>query len=372
MASLDTRPGARRSSALRGRPWKLQRRTYVGAGRETVAIATGVVVAVALCGILIAAADAPVFSSYRSLLDGALGSRSAVYETLVRATPLIFTGLAAAFAFRAKVWNIGAEGQFFAGAMGAWFVSDLWADSLPRVFMLIVIFLAAGLAGAAWASIAGALKAYYAVNEIITTVMMNFLILFLLSYLLSDAWQAEDTFYFQTERMAGSTFLPQFFGSRLHLGLVIGVGAAALVWWVLRYTSFGYEVRGIGASRRVSEYAGINVTRSIVLIMAASGAIAGFAGASELTGIHHRLQLDISDQVGFTGIIIALVARLRAPGVVFVAICTGAILNGATSMQVATGVPAALVDVLLGVTLMCVLVAAVAVRYDLVRVDLHE
>ena len=368
-SSNGSPPGDARQSV---RKWRLQRRLYVSAWRETVSIALGMGVAVAFCGLLIAVSGSPVLASYRALFDGAFGSREATYETLVQSTPLIFTGAAAAVAFRAQVWNIGAEGQFFAGAMGAFFVSNLWGNTFPRPLMILVILIAAGLAGAGWASIAGVLKARYEVNEIITTVMLNFIAVFLLSYLLSGVWRAEGTYYFQTERMPESTWLPQFFGSRLHLGLAIALVVVFVSWWVLQRTSFGYEIRGVGVSKTVARYAGINNARTVVSVMALSGAIAGFAGAVELTGIHHRLQLDISNQLGFTGIIIALVARLSLPGVVVVAIGAGAIRNGATTMQVTTGVPAALVDVLLGITLVCVLIAAVAVQYDLVRVEHHE
>ena len=363
-----TTPGSTSRSPLRRFGWRFERRLEVKFWHEAVTLIGALIVGLAICSILIAASGKSIADSYRALFDGAFGSRRAIYETLVQATPLIFTGLAAAFAFRARVWNIGGEGQFFAGAMGAFFASDLWSDVLPRIIMVPVMFIAAAVAGALWASIAGVLKARYDTNEIITTVMLNFIILLVLSYLLGDLWRAPDTYYFQTERLSESTYLPLMIGgSRLHWGFGIALGMAAVVYVVLKRTALGYEVRGLGINRTAGSYKGISVARTTVLVMIISGALAGLAGGAELSGVHHRLQLDISNNFGFVGIIIALVGRLHPVGVVASAIGFGALVNGATTMQIQTGIPAALVDVIQGLTLIFVLTGAVAVRYRLRR-----
>ena len=370
---LPTTPGVPSRSLRRKVGWRLERRLDVKPWHEAVTLLASFVVGLAICSILIAASDKSVYDSYKALFDGAFGSRRAIYETLVQATPLIFTGLAAAFAFRAKVWNIGGEGQFFAGAMGAFFVSDLWSDVLPRVVMVPVLFIGAAAAGALWASIAGVLKARYDTNEIITTVMLNFIILLILSYLLGDMWRAPDTYYFQTERLPESTHLPLMIGgSRLHWGFGVALGMAAAVLVVLKRTALGYEVRGVGMNRTAGSYKGISVSRITVLVMIISGSLAGMAGAAELSGVHHRLQLDISNNFGFVGIIIALVGRLHPVGVIASAIGFGALVNGATTMQIQTGIPAALVDVVQGLTLIFVLTGAVAVRYRLRRTRTDE
>ena len=331
-------------------------------------LVAAIVAALGTCAVLIAASDKSVVDSYRALAEGAFGSRDAIYETLVQATPIIFTGLAAAFAFKAQVWNIGGEGQFFAGAAGAFFVTDLLGDSLPRAVMLLVLFVAAAVAGGAWGGVAGVLKARFGTNEIITTMMLNFIILFILSYLLGGPWRAAGTFYFQTERFPLSAELPLLVaGSRLHLGFGLAVATAAAVAVVLRRSSFGYEVRSIGVNATAGAYRGISIAKTTILVLLVSGAIAGLAGASEVSGVHQRLQLGISNNFGFVGIIIALVGRLHPVGVVIAAIGFGALVNGATTMQIQTGVPAALVDLVQGVTLVLVLVAAVAVRYKLRR-----
>lgn len=372
-SDTSTTPGASSGSLLRRGGWRLEKRLEVKPWHEVVTLVGAFIVGLALCSILIAASDKSVIDSYRALFDGALGSRRAIYETLVQATPLVFTGLAAAFAFRARVWNIGGEGQFFAGAMGAFFVSDLWSAHLPRGVMVPVLFIAAAAAGALWASIAGVLKARYDTNEIITTVMLNFIILLILSYLLGDLWRSPDTFYFQTVTLPESTHLPLMIdGSRLHWGFGIAVAMAVVVYIVLRRTALGYEVRGVGINRTAGSYKGISVPRVTVLVMAISGALAGLAGAAELAGVHHRLQLDISNNFGFVGIIIALIGRLHPAGVVVSAIAFGALVNGAVTMQIQTGIPAALVDVIQGLSLIFVLTGAVAVRYRLQRTHSDE
>lgn len=369
----STTPGPSSGSPLGRVGWSLEKRLEVKPWHEVVTLVGALIVGLAICSILIVASDKSVADSYRALFDGAFGSRRAVYETLVQATPLIFTGLAAAFAFRARVWNIGGEGQFFAGAMGAFFVSDLWSAHLPRGVMVPVVFVAAAAAGAMWASIAGVLKARYDTNEIITTVMLNFIILLILSYLLGDLWRSPDTYYFQTVRLPESTHLPLMIGdSRLHWGFGIALAVAAVVLVVLRRTALGYEVRGVGINRTAGSYKGISVPRVTVLVMAVSGALAGLAGAAELSGVHHRLQLDISNNFGFVGIIIALVGRLHPAGVVVSAVAFGALVNGATTMQIETGIPAALVDVIQGLSLIFVLTGAVAVRYRLRRTYADE
>lgn len=376
MTDLDTAPSATESDPPAattpdrgGRSrYKLERRLETPWQLDVAGIVVGILLAVLLCAGLIAAAGSDVIDSYRALYDGAFGNRNSTLETLVQASPLILTGLAATFAFRAKVWNIGGEGQLYAGAMGAYWGSEIF-DGLPRLLLIVAVLSMAALFGALWGGLAAWLQVRFDVNIIIATVMLNFVIINVLSYLLSDLWQDPLSFYYQTGRMADVVALPRIFSdSRLHIGFLIALATAAVVWFVLERTKFGYEVRSVGVNERVAGYGGIRSARIIILTMLVSGAIAGLAGGTELTGIHLRLQLDISNNLGFTGIIIALVGRLRPAAVVVAAIVTGAVTNGATTMQLSTGVPAALVDVLTGLTLVMVLVASVAVNYRIRKV----
>ncbi len=352
------------------RRWRIERRLETPWYLEVGGIAAGLAMAVLTSAVLIAAAGSDVIESFRALYRGAFGTQSAAIETLVQATPLVFTGLAAAFAFRAKVWNIGGEGQLFAGAMGAYWASLLLDESLPGIILIPVCFAMAMLLGAGWAGIAAVLRTRFGVNEIITTVMLNFIVLNVLNFLLNGAWQDPASFYAQTDRMSDSFALPQLLSTgRLHLGFAIALLTAALVWFILARTSFGYEVRSIGANPRVASYGGIVSNRIIIATLLISGGIAGMAGASELLGTQLRLQPGISNDFGFTGIIIALVARLRPAGVIVAAIGAGALTNGATTMQITTGVPAALVDVITGLALVFVLLTAVMVNYRLRRIQ---
>ena len=361
-------PPSPRSLLMQPGGWRLERRLYTSPLREFTAVVIAVAASVLAGGLLVAVAGAGVVEAFRAMYEGAFGTMEAALETLVQATPLIMTGLAAAVAFRAAIWNIGGEGQLYAGMAGAWWVSDLLGGLRPAPLLFLLMFLGAALAGAFWASIASVLKAVYKTNEILTTVMLNFVMFFVLSWLLAGPWRSPTTYYYQTERMADHTFLPRFAeDSRLHWGFAVAVLTAALVYFVLRKTPLGYEIRGLGANPVASRYKGTNVAAVIIAVMAISGAVAGLGGAGELLGLHHRLQLDIAVGAGFTGIIIALVARLHPLGVVVTAVAFGALVNGSTAVQVETGIPAALVQVIEGVTLILVLLAAVAARYRIAR-----
>lgn len=347
--------------------WRIVRRTHVKFWMEPLSVVIAVVLSILCSAGLIASSGADPIAALKALFEGAFGSRDAFLETIVQATPLIFTGLAVLVAFRSKVWNIGAEGQFWAGAIAATWVS-LYFDNLPRPLLLALIILVSLIAGAAWGFIPGLLKTRFNANVIIVTIMMNYLIQYLLSFLLSGVWRDPDQFYIQTQRFANSTFFPTFFNSRIHLGLFLGILIAALMYVLLWKTPLGYEIRAIGDNPVSSRYKGINIERTVVLVMIISGAIAGLAGGSELSGLHHRLKMDINAGYGFTGILIALLGRLNPFGVILAAVFFGALVNGSTSMQIFTGVPVALVYCVQGIVLIFLLISEVAIQYRVERV----
>ena len=351
---------------------RLERRLDTRPVYELYATLIALAITTVIIGALVALVGVSPPTAFRALYDGAFGNRESALETLVQATPLILTGLAAAVAFRAGVWNIGGEGQFFAGAMGAYWTYTV-LDPLPTPLLFVAMFLGGATAGALWSSVASVLLVRYGTNEILTTVMLNFVILYGLSWLLAGPWQSPKTPYYQTERMADRTWLPRFWDdSRLHWGFAIALVMTVLVYLLIRRTSLGFELRAVGVNKQAAGYKGINVGATIIAVMAISGALAGISGAGELLGLHHRLQLDIAEGVGFTGIIVALVARLHPAGVILVAVAFAGLFNGATAMQVATGIPAALVQVIEGVALVFVLLAAVACRYRLRRPAHHH
>ena len=354
--------------------WHVEPRLEVGPGREGLGLAVGLISSFGVCGLFIVLAGSNMFTAYGALLSGSFGSRYAIYETLVQATPLILTGLAAAVAFRARIWNIGGEGQFFAGTMGAFWVGSQWGDGLSSGVIIPLVIVGAACGGAIWGAIPGILKARFETNEIITTVMMNFLIVYLMSYLLGGLWRAPETYYYQTSRLPQSTYIPKLFsGSRLHLGFIVAVGCLLFIWWLINSTTFGFEIRAVGGNRLAAGYVGIGVQKTTVLVMAVSGALAGVAGGVEVAALHHRLTMDMNTAgFGFAGIIIALLARLKPWAIIIAAIGFGGLRNGAIQLQISTGIPEALVAIVQGLTLLFVLIFAVVVRYEFRRTDTSE
>jgi len=336
-----------------------------------VAILAGLAAALGVSALLIATAKADVATALSAIYRGAFGDWETFGETLVQATPLIFTGLAMVVAFRVRVWNIGAEGQFFAGAMAAiWF--GLHVTGLPRPVLLLFLVLASMAAGAVWAFIPGWLRAKFGASEIIVTVMMNYLIMYLLSYLLSGPWRDPNSFYLQSSRIPDHAHFPALFEySRLHMGFILALLATLFSYVLLWKTPLGYEFRAIGSNPTAARYKGIPIERDIVLVMLVSGALAGLAGGSEILGLHHRLRLDISPGYGYTGIIIALLGRLHPVGVILAAVLFGALVNGSTLMQVHTGVPVALVYSVQGIILIFVLASEALCTYRIRRIAPH-
>jgi len=298
-------------------------------------------------GGLLAATGFDVGHALRSLVNGAFGSWYAIGSgTLVRATPLILTGLAVAIAFRAGVFNIGAEGQFLLGAVGATVVA-LEARSLPAWIGIPAILLAGIVAGAAWSWIAAVLRLRYQVLEVISTIMLNFVAANFVSYLVRGPLQEPTHIYPQTSTFPASAQLPRFgTATRLHVGFVIAVAACITGWWVIRYTSGGFRLRVVGANPFAARSAGqIDVDRVTMRAFLASGALAGLAGAIEVSGVTYALYDNISPGYGFTAIAVALLARLDAAAVIATGILFGALAAGASAMQRDAGVPSVVVSV---------------------------
>lgn len=342
---------------------QIEKRLHVSRLNNAIAVLIAILVALLISITLIWMAGANITLAFQSLYEGAFGGKRRILETLVQAVPLIFTGLAMTIAFRAKVWNIGAEGQLYAGAILATGVS-MYMGNFPQWVAIIILILMSLLGGAIWGGIAGFIKVKFGVSEIIITVLMNFLISYLLSYLLSGPWQDPSSFYYQSKILPESTIFPTLYQqSRLHLGFPLSIVLSFIVYVILRKTPFGFEVRALGGNPKAAEYKGVNTQTMIIIVMALSGGIAGLAGGSELAGIHHRLRLNFSTGYGFMGIPVALLARENPLLVILIAIFFGALINGSTGMQIATGVPTALIQALQGIILICVLTAEWLTKY---------
>jgi len=327
------------------------------------ALPVGAVVAtLVLCSGLIALADAGVLSAYGALFDGAFGGRFQLVETVVKAAPLVFTGLAVAVAFRAKFWNIGAEGQLLAGAMAAAFIGA--REGLP-VPALVPLMISGGmLAGALWALLPAALKVRYRVDDVVATLMLNFVIFYLMMALVSGPWKDPLSGYPDSPDIRMDAEYPILLeATRLHLGVLLALVAALVMWFVMRGTTFGFMVRAVGENPRAAEHAGISVGRVTLVTAAVSGALAGLAGVGEVAGLHFQVMAALSPGYGYTGIVIAMLARLSPLGVLPAALFFAAVATGAETMSRRTGVPVFLGDVIQGTSLLCMLVALLFTTY---------
>ena len=292
-----------------------------------------------------------------ALWDGAFGSWYAILSaTMVRATPLLLVGLAVALAFRAGVLNIGAEGQLLVGASAATAVS-LVLSGWPRPIAILLMATAGALAGAGWAGIAAWLRRRFAVLEVISTLMLNFIAAALVSWLVRGPLQEPTGVYSQSANIAAAARWPLLIsGHRLHLGFLLGLLAAFVAWWVLARTAVGFRVRLVGASPRAAASAGgVDVARTVTGVFLVSGALAGLAGASEIGGVTWSLYEGLSPGYGYSAIADALLARLDPRGVIVTALLLGALDAGAAAMQRSAQVPAVVGQVIVATLVLSVL-----------------
>ena len=314
-------------------------------------LALGVVVVVALLALVLVLGGYDAGRALGALWRGSFGSADAIASaTLVRATPLVLAGLAVALAFRAGVWNIGAEGQLLAGAaVGAALALALpgAVAGLPAALLAPVVLLAGAAAGASWAGIAAILRRRYRVPEVISTIMLNFVAVSLVGWLVRGPLQEPLGIYPQSDTIPEAARLPFLLpGSRLHAGAVLALVAAILLAWILRVTAAGFRLRAAGANPDAARVAGgIDVARTTTLAFLASGALAGLAGATEVSGVTWALYENLSPGYGFTAIAVALLARLDPLLVVASGVLFGALEAGGAAMQRDAGVPSVLVQV---------------------------
>ena len=321
-------------------------------------------VAVTLASVLLAFAAGGVFlysqgvsplRAYAVILQSAFGSAYDLSETMVKTLPLAMVSLAVMLCFTMLIWNIGAEGQAMVGALAAaamvrWFPID------NKIAMLSLMFLAAAVAGGLWAGIAGFLKAKWNVNEIISTLMLNYIAIRMLEYFVYGPWRDPSSLGFpMTKPFIAAARLPQLWGTRIHMGL-FGVLILTVVMWVLiGKTRWGYEIRVMGNNARAAHYAGMNYAKSVVLVMFLSGAIAGIAGMCEVSGLQGRLQAGFSAQYGYTAIIVAWLSHLNPLLSLLVSFLMGALLVGGEALQIGMRLPLASAMILQGLILFFVL-----------------
>jgi simple sugar transport system permease protein len=319
--------------------------------------AAAVLVTLAVAGVSLLLGGYDPVAAAGAMLRGAFGSWSAFSSiTLVRAVPLILTGLAVALAFRAGVWNIGAEGQLYAGAIAAVWVG-LHAGALPAVILVPLVLLAAGMGGAVWALGPALMRLHLGVGEVITTILMNFVGIYLAAYMVHGPLQESRGVFPQTDAILEGARLPVLFpGSRLHAGFLLASALAGALWLFFRWTRLGFEVRAVGASPAAARVAGrVDVNRVVLASFVGSGALAGLAGGVEVAGVTYALYEGLSPGWGYTAIAVALLAGLNPVGVLVTGVLFGALEGGAGAMQRDAGVPAVWVGVVQALVILSVL-----------------
>jgi simple sugar transport system permease protein len=322
-----------------------------------------VLAALAVGAVMLIILGANPIEAFGALLEGAFGSANALADTVVKATPLLLIGLGICISFRGNVINIGGEGQMIIGALMATALGLAFPE-WPGILMISVAMIVGFLGGAFWGGIPGALKAYFGVNEILSTIMMNAIAVQLMNFLLAgpmiDPVQAQSASKIpQTARLAKAFDLPRLIPTRLHLGALIAVILAVVVYIILWRTTLGYRIRAVGQNPDASRYAGIDVKRQVVLALLLSGAFAGLAGAIQVFGVNHRMITDgsatgFTGSAGFNGIVAALFGQLHPLGTIPASFLFGALLVGANKLQRVVQVPSAVITALNGLVVIFV------------------
>jgi ABC-type uncharacterized transport system permease subunit len=333
---------------------RIERRAPLPRGWAAAVRLTGVAGALVLGALFLSITGHDPGQAYADMARGALGSGYALQQTVVKAIPLALAGLGVALAFHAGLWNIGAEGQLVMGAfLASWGALTLRWPAWALLPLMVLLSLAGG---ALWALLPGAARAFFRTNEIITTLLLNYVALLWVDYLVFGPWADPSSFSFPYSRpFSDAARLPLLPGTQVHMGVVFVVLVAAVLTFVLRRTAWGYEIRIIGQSPRTAAYAGMPVAANILIVMAASGAIAGLAGMGEVSGVIGRIQQGISPGYGYSAIIIAWLGRLDPWGTVAVALGFAALINGGFALQT-SGVPGAISSMLQALVLFSVLV----------------
>ncbi|PKL09467.1 MAG: ABC transporter permease [Spirochaetae bacterium HGW-Spirochaetae-7] len=324
-------------------------------------------VSLVLTGVLLVTFGANPFETFAAMFKGAFGSGRAFTETLVKAIPLMLTGLGVALAFKLRFWNIGAEGQLTLAGVAATWVAVYWSPWLPAPILLPMLVLVGCAAGALWAGIPALLKTSLKVDETLVTLMLNYVAILISQFLYYGPWRDPKGFGFPgTEMFPKAAWFPRIAG-RAHIGLYFALVAAAVLWFVLQRTRWGFELKVIGNSPKAARYQGISVERNILLAVLLSGALCGLAGVGEVAGISRRLQQGLSLGYGYTAIIVAWMAQLNPLAIPFVAIIMGGLLVGGDQVQMVMGLPSSMGLLMQGMMLFPMLAGSLFTEYRIKR-----
>lgn len=326
----------------------LSRQTGAAIWRNVALPLLAILAALLVGALMLALSGFNVAAAYSALWSGIFGNVRNVGEAMLRATPLILIGSGIAIAFRCGIWNIGAEGQFYMGAAAGAFMG-LTIGALPFWLSIPTAILVGALAGALWAGIAGWLKVRLGLNEVVTTIMLNYIAMGIVGYLVTGPLQEASRYNPQTDEIAASMVLPRLFpGMRVHAGFVLALILPFFAALLLFRTPLGFALRAVGLNPEAAQHAGIDVNRQYVLAISLSGAAAGIAGAVEVLGVIGRLYENISPGYGFTGIAVSLLASNHPVGTIFSGLLFGALTTGAELMQLTARIPSAMTFILQG------------------------
>lgn len=303
------------------------------------------------------------FTAYGTMISGALGKKTAIRQTVKIAVPLLGCALAIAPCFRMRFWNIGAEGQITAGAIAATYFGLYWVDKLPSVLLLIVMALAAALAGGIWGLIPAFFKAKWNTNETLFTLMMNYIIIGVVKWLQGGPWEAPPSGSQMIAQFAGNAKLPSVLG--VHCGWIIVLVLTVLMFIYMRYTKHGYEIAVIGDSSNTARYAGMNVGRIMMRTMFLSGSISGLVGFIIVSGANHTLYDGVAGGVGFTAISVAWLAQLNPFAMIIIASMLAVLTKGSQTLNTRMQVPSTIADILTGFILLCMLGCEFFINYKI-------
>lgn len=331
---------------------------YKSLHRALLAIA----ISFAFASILFILTGANPFLAYYYIFFGAFGDLLLITETFVRATPILLVSLGLAISFKCKVWNIGAEGQLYMGAIIGTLAALSMGES-PLTLLISILF--ATLGGAAWASIPAFMKSKLGINEVITTFLMNYVAINLIQWLLAFPLKSPETLFPESARIPSSAIFPIIIAhTRFHLGILISfLIILPLIYFLIMKTTFGFKIKAVGENPEAAKYSGINVNRIIFMALVTSGALAGIAGFFEVSGVQYRMRPTISPGYGYTGIVIALLGQNNPIGIAFASIFIAAIMNGSSTMSRVLNQPQGIVDFIQGVLIIMILVSDMFLRY---------
>ncbi len=342
---------------------KLIQKERVSAKMDVGISLIAICIAFIVCGIIVALKGVNPLEAFWVSIDTTLFTEYGLSEVLVKATPLLFCGLAVGIALTSKVWNIGADGQLYIGAMFATAIV-MHLPTMPRFVELTVMVVAGGIGGAFWAFIPAVLKIRFKVDEIITTLLLNYVAVYLVDHLIFGIWKNEDNYPF-TPEFPLQAQLPLLGFERVHSGLILAIIATVIIYVLIKYSSWGYKVRITGASTKSATYSGINVKRIMFSVFLVSGLLAGLAGMSEVAGVQYKLQHQLSMGYGFTGIIVAWLARANPVGIVVYALFMSAVITASEMLEMLMGLPASMGTIAQGIILFAILGSEIFKNYNI-------